>query len=519
MSGSAVKDVLHVAGAEMARGYLAGMVTGAVVGGAGLALVSLMGEPANSPEPVSAADVVSTEPVPTPVEPDAAVQEEQVQSGLGEDVAEGVTQEETESQTTDTSAPAEVSPVDEETDDVSEETNAVDPDVAAAVEEAISAVSADKTEAPVSDPTENASEASSVEEAAAEVEAPVVPAEAPEIVVPEVADSAVDVTVPGADLTGETPDIPRVAMPELAQPELPEVTSPEVPEVADETPSETGQIGQEVGTGFGNPVGRLTTRTEGAEVSAAGNETVLPGTPATAGFGTTADAAETPDGALQVNAVDFEVPAGKSMMSVILLHDGGDESSALLASLAAVPFHLNIAVNGAHPAAGSDAAEIRHAGHEVLLQLALPARATPTDVETGFLSVQNMVPDAVAVLDSSAGQIASNRAVASQLSEALLESGHGLVLFNAGLNTAGQLASRAGVPNARVFRNLSAGGENAHRIRRMLQRAEFKARQDGSVVLVGMLNDETLRTLQEWALDDRGENTVLAPVSAVLLQE
>lgn len=504
----------------MARGYLAGMVTGAVVGGAGLALVSLMGEPANSPEPVSAPDVVSTEPVVTPVEPDAAVQEEQVQLGSGEDAIESGTQEETEPQPEDTGAPAEVSPVDEETDDVSEETRAVDLGVAAAVQEAISAVSGDETEAPVSVSTENASEISSVEEPVAEIEAPLVPAEAPEVVVPEIADSAVDVTVPGADLTGETPEIPRVAMPELVQPELPDVTSPEVPEVAEETPSEAGQIGQEVGSGFGNPVGRLTTRTEGAEVSAAGNETVLPGTPATAGFGATADdGAETSGGALQVNAVDFEVPAGKSMMSVILLHDGGDESSALLASLAAVPFHLNIAVNGAHPAAGADAAEIRHAGHEVLLQLALPARATPTDVETGFLSVRNMVPDAVAVLDNQAGQIASNRAVASQLSEALVESGHGLVLFNAGLNTAGQLASRAGVPNARVFRNLSAGGENAHRIRRMLQRAEFKARQDGSVVLVGMLNDETLRALQEWALDDRGENTVLAPVSAVLLQE
>lgn len=492
----------------MARGYLAGMVTGAIVGGAGIALVSLMNEPANVSEPPvleeSGSSAVQTEP-------DAAVQDAQPVDAQ----VSGETDDKEVAQ--DPVAQISVTPP--------EEGEAADTAIISAVDEAIATtVGNDAPEEIASEPTQTdpADEVQVESDPVDAVESPEVSLVAPEVVIPEIAEGDVDVRIPGADQAEETPEIPHVAMPELVQPDLPDVVSPAAPELpeAEETVQAEGQIGEEVGSGFGNPVGRLTTRTEGADVSAAGNETILPGQPATPGFD--AEGAENADvrgGALERNGVEFDLPGGKSMMSVILLHDGTAESNALLSTLAGVPFPVSIAVSGTHPSAGVDATKVRDAGHEVLVQLALPSGATPADVETGFLSVRNMVPDAVAVLDNQAGQIASDRSVAAQLSAALLESGHGLVLHNAGLNTAGQLASRAGVPNARIFRNLSAGGANAHRIRRMLQRAEFKARQDGAVVLVGTLNDETLTALQEWALDDRGENTVLAPVSAVLLQE
>ena len=97
--------------------------------------------------------------------------------------------------------------------------------------------------------------------------------------------------------------------------------------------------------------------------------------------------------------------------------------------------------------------------------------------------------------------------------------GRGLLTWDRGLNAADQVARREDVPAAVVFRDLSAGTDSAA-IRRLLDRAVFKAGQDGRVAVVGTADAGTGRGLA--GMDGRGRvppRWRLAPVTAVLTVE
>jgi polysaccharide deacetylase 2 family uncharacterized protein YibQ len=53
-------------------------------------------------------------------------------------------------------------------------------------------------------------------------------------------------------------------------------------------------------------------------------------------------------------------------------------------------------------------------------------------------------------------------------------------------------------------------------MRRYLDRAAFKAAQEGTAMVVGTLRPETLAALLEWTIEGRASTIALAPVSAVL---
>jgi len=483
----------------MARGILAGMLTGAIVGGAGLGFVSLMTGP-----PAPAANDVAAMEAEIPVSADALVVDPVVVEEIAiEASAEAQTEEVEVAQSVATAVEADM--------------EAVVPPVDVAVQVT--------TERPYT----------AVTEAVEELDDTILPGQDSDAVlsVPEGIRGIESPTPPEVELADATVEIAQEAPVQVAVAEgsVEEETAEEeniTPEVLDEDGEEeivapeeterTGVFGQKVGIGFGAPAGRLTDRTVVSRLPTIGASIGSDIAQNDAGAVAQDGGAEFLPHALTDNAAVFEIPVGKAMIAVILLDDGSAESASLRNKAGNLPFPVSIAVNAANPRAGEDAAHVRANGQEVLVQLALPEGARPSDVETGFLSVKSMVPDAVAVLDDIDRTIGSDRTVAIQLSEALSESGHGLVLYGQGLNTAGQLASRQGVPNARVFRVLDDEGQNASTIRRMLERAEFKAQQDGTVVLVGQLRNETLRALQEWALDGRGNNTALTPVSAVLQQ-
>lgn len=220
--------------------------------------------------------------------------------------------------------------------------------------------------------------------------------------------------------------------------------------------------------------------------------------------------------ALDRNRVSFDNPDNRPVLSVILLDDGDADSAALRDAARDLPFPVSFAVSVADADAGSRAGAYRSAGFEVLMVLSLPEGARPADIEVAFLSAAGEVPDAVAILDSEAENIAQNRAVSRQVAEILAESGHGLVVYDRGLNTARQVAARNGVANALIFRTLDADGAPVGQIRRGLDRAAFRAQQEGSVVVLGHLRSETLTALAEWAIEDRAAALVMGPVSAVL---
>lgn len=90
--------------------------------------------------------------------------------------------------------------------------------------------------------------------------------------------------------------------------------------------------------------------------------------------------------------------------------------------------------------------------------------------------------------------------------------------WDKGLNAGEQVARRDGVPSAMVFRRLDGANENASTVRRYLDRAAFKAAQDGAVAVVGQTSPETVAALMEWAVEGRSASVALAPITAVLSQ-
>jgi polysaccharide deacetylase 2 family uncharacterized protein YibQ len=214
-------------------------------------------------------------------------------------------------------------------------------------------------------------------------------------------------------------------------------------------------------------------------------------------------------------AAPFENPEGKPLMSIVLIDDG--ESPISFEALADFPYPVSYAVDASWEGAAEAAARYRSEGLEVLLMANLPEAATPTDTEIAMQAYLGAVPEAVAVMEGVGSGLQQGREVAQQLAPILLESGHGLVLFSEGLETARNLIAREGVPVATIFRDIDGADQNATVIRRFLDQAAFKAGQsEEGVIMLGRLRAETVSALLLWGLQDRAASVALAPVSAVL---
>jgi len=221
---------------------------------------------------------------------------------------------------------------------------------------------------------------------------------------------------------------------------------------------------------------------------------------------------------LEAYAAPFSNPDGKPLMAIVLIDDGSSPIS--FEALADFPYPISYAVDASWPGAAEAADKYRAAGLEVLAMADLPPGAGASDTEVAMQSYLGAVPEAVAVMEGTDGGLQSSRAATEQLIPILQDSGHGLVLFPNGLDTAQKLISRQGVPVASVFRDFDAEGQDATVIRRFLDQAAFKAgQQEQGVVMVGRLRAETVSALLLWGLQDRAGSVALAPVSAVLTAE
>ncbi len=217
-------------------------------------------------------------------------------------------------------------------------------------------------------------------------------------------------------------------------------------------------------------------------------------------------------------ATEFENPENKPLMSIILIDDGTSPIGP--AALADFPYPLSFAVDASYANAADTAAKYRAAGMEVLAMVNLPQNAAASDAETSMGVLLEAVPEAVAVFEGTGTGLQSSREAAEQLAPILKDSGHGLVMFPNGLNTAQKLIAREGVPTATVFRDFDSNGQNAAAVRRFLDQAAFRAGQEeGGVIMVGRLRPDTISALLLWGLQDRAASVALAPVSAVLTAE
>ncbi|WP_188477059.1 divergent polysaccharide deacetylase family protein [Primorskyibacter flagellatus] len=214
-------------------------------------------------------------------------------------------------------------------------------------------------------------------------------------------------------------------------------------------------------------------------------------------------------------AAPFENPEGQPLLSIVLIDDG--TGGAELPDR--FPYPISIAIPAARPDAAEAMARARAAGFEVLALADLPRGATPQDLETSAAAWFAALPEAVAVMEPPERPLQSGRALGEQLAAVLAETGHGLLLYPEGLDTARKLAERRGVPAATVFRDLDAEGQGESVIRRFLDNSAFRAGQEGAVILVARLRPETLQALLVWGLADRAGRVALAPVSHALKAE
>ena len=216
----------------------------------------------------------------------------------------------------------------------------------------------------------------------------------------------------------------------------------------------------------------------------------------------------------EANAVAFETAGDKPLMSIVLIDDGAPEISP--DALAGFPYPLSIGVSTLAKDVSQRVETYREMGFEVLAMVDLPAAAEPADVEVALDAHLAVMPQAVGVMEGTGDGLQGSKPMSDQVTAVLQGTGHGLLLFQNGLDTARKLASREGVPAATVFRDFDSKGQTAVVIRRFLDQAAFKASQEGGVIMVGRLREETISALLVWGLQDRAGSVALAPVSAVI---
>lgn len=214
-------------------------------------------------------------------------------------------------------------------------------------------------------------------------------------------------------------------------------------------------------------------------------------------------------------AAAFENPTGKPLFALILIDDGA--ATLDRAQLAGLPFPVTFVIDPLAANAAEAAATYRAAGHEVvMLASGIPEGATASDLEQTFQTLASALPEAVAVIDLPTGGFQDDRQRAAQVVPILKAQGRGLLTYERGLNAADQVARREDVPAALIFRQLDAEGEAGPVLRRYLDRAAFKAAQEGRVAVIGSTRPETVAAILEWTVEGRAASVALAPATAVL---
>ncbi|MBW4708006.1 divergent polysaccharide deacetylase family protein [Roseobacter sp. YSTF-M11] len=205
-------------------------------------------------------------------------------------------------------------------------------------------------------------------------------------------------------------------------------------------------------------------------------------------------------------------------MAIVLMDDGVDLSADTigLPALRSFPYPVSFAVDTSLPDAKDRMAAYRAEGFEVLAMVDLPQGARARDAEISMSVALEAIPEAVGVLEGVGEGVQGTRDAARQVTEILAASGHGFVTQNKGLNTVQKLAAKAGVPSAVVFRDFDSSQQTPTVIRRFLDQAAFRADNEGGVIMLGRLREDTISALLLWALQDRAKRVALVPVSAAL---
>ncbi len=518
----------------MAQGVLSGMLAGTLVSVAGLGGLSLLSEQPPGSEPPAPPQVEAPQVEPAPEET-AAVDEEGTRSPVGSieiDAPQAPDLPEGEAPSSEPAPPAEVTAT---TAVPRADTDPLDAPEVVAVEGAM--------EAPETD--DGASGGTALTD---QSEDPVLPnPQAPAPQPPRVEADVTVSTAPAAPLIVAEPDLPEAEEAEPgpteaeteaeasngdaqeefivvdlgeSAPEAPQ--PPEAPVVSDagsdvaEDPTlaedETPQAPRLQLQGGENSL--LADRNTGVTIRRPGTDAPTEGEALADAGGQEAAAPAGPPNALAEFAAQVEQLDGRPLMSIVLIDDGAMPAAA--AALAGLPFPVTIALDPGRAGVAEIMAGYRADGFEVGALARLPEGAVPTDVEVTFESVFRSLPQAIAVVDLGASGLQDDREVTAQAMNILNAQGRGFITVAQGLNMAERAAEQAGVPSAVIYRDLDSEGQDARVIRRFVDQAAFRARQESGVVLVGRVRPDTISALILWGTANSDDQVQLVPLSALL---
>ena len=203
------------------------------------------------------------------------------------------------------------------------------------------------------------------------------------------------------------------------------------------------------------------------------------------------------------------------MFAVILRDIGAPGVDRAVA--ASLPMPITFAIDPESPFAAEAMAIYRAAGKEVIMApTSLPKGGTLQDIEASMAAYADLLPESVAVISAPQDGFQDDLALASLVVPAIGMQGRGVVLINQGLNSASQIAQREGIAYAMVSKIIDAEGESVTVMRRYLDRALFRAAQEGAGIVMGTLQPDTLTALTEWSLEGKAGGVTLAPISALM---
>jgi len=206
----------------------------------------------------------------------------------------------------------------------------------------------------------------------------------------------------------------------------------------------------------------------------------------------------------------------RPLMAIVLIDTG--EFNIGPEALASFPYPISFAIDPLRGDAIEASDKYSSKGYEVLLTADLPEGGDASLAELVLVPTLESFENVVGLLEGTDGGLQGNMALAEGVLNMIEGSDYGLVLRAKGLNAAQQQAEGRDLPVETVFRDFDIAGQKATVIRRFLDQAAFKARQEGSVIMVGRLRPATISALLLWGLQDRAASVRLAPISDVLEQ-
>ena len=211
-----------------------------------------------------------------------------------------------------------------------------------------------------------------------------------------------------------------------------------------------------------------------------------------------------------------EAEDNRPLMAIVLIDTS--EFNIGPEALASFPYPITFAIDPLREDAIEAADKYAAKGFELLLTADLPQNGDASLPELAIKPTLESFEGITGVLEGTDGGLQGNMALAEGMLNMIESTDYGLVLRAKGLNAAQQQANGRNLPVDTVFRDFDRAGQNASVIRRFLDQAAFKARQEGSVIMVGRLRPATISALLLWGLQDRATSVRLTPISEVLAQ-